>query len=710
MRRAAAGIFFALFALYLWHMPPGLASYRDAGEFALSAHTLGVSHPPSYPVYVLLGRLFDVLPVGTPATSLAVLSAAAGAGAAALLFLILAPRLGAAAAAAGAVLLGTNGVFWDVASVQEMYSLTILFAVVLYALAERLRVDFSARLWYLAAFLFGLFLGNRTDLLLWMPGLLLLSLPATFRRAPIDEKIYFFLKTAAFGALGLSVYLYLPLRSSQGPWLDWNHPAELSNFFGSITRKGYGGTLDLLSRNYKTGAMFLPNLKVYALHLWRDLTPIGLLLAAGGIWARSRGGRRIFLGEVLLYLASGPLFLFLANLPPNPHAMAIVEPHYLLSDLVLIIWAAVGAAFVAERVAGPSRVPGAAVLALVLASPWAMGRRAEMDRRWDLFSYDWTRNVLRSTPEASILVAKKDVQIFNLWYHQRILGWRPDVHLVAQGLSHSPWHQASLRRFGSPLRLWNLRSRDGWARLKEDNPGKRIFGTMDVEFNTGETMGAPTGLAAPVFSVSPPSERPWEFLVRRGDFRYEARPDFFTKDLIASYTVARQRLGAVQLKAGLNREVERSLIDGWRMKRLNPEIATMLGYLRYRNGDLRGAERAYAEADRLYAEMIALTEEYHSLPELKTSIRNAAADTRMNFGVVYEKLGRKDAAEQFYRGSLELNPNAARPHYNIAVLHWHKDWPKVVRELRAALAIDPNDAQSKRYLSSALRQQAKEKK
>ena len=39
----------------------------DSGELAAAVHTLGVAHPPGYPLYVLLGKLFSVLvPIGRP--------------------------------------------------------------------------------------------------------------------------------------------------------------------------------------------------------------------------------------------------------------------------------------------------------------------------------------------------------------------------------------------------------------------------------------------------------------------------------------------------------------------------------------------------------------------------------------------------------------------------------------------------------------------
>ena len=124
--RGSLAVFLGFFALYLFTMTPSLAPYRDTGEFTLSSVSLGVSHPPSYPLYVLLGHLASLNPLGSPAYAVAILSALAGAGALAVLFRLGAGLFGPWAALIGVLLLGTDSVFWSVCLVQEMYTLTLL--------------------------------------------------------------------------------------------------------------------------------------------------------------------------------------------------------------------------------------------------------------------------------------------------------------------------------------------------------------------------------------------------------------------------------------------------------------------------------------------------------------------------------------------------------------------------------------------------------
>ena len=51
------------FLLYLITACPTVY-FGDSGELIAAAESLGVAHPPGYPLYTLLGRLFAMLPLG----------------------------------------------------------------------------------------------------------------------------------------------------------------------------------------------------------------------------------------------------------------------------------------------------------------------------------------------------------------------------------------------------------------------------------------------------------------------------------------------------------------------------------------------------------------------------------------------------------------------------------------------------------------------
>ena len=146
---------------------------------------------------------------------------------------------------------------------------------------------------------------------------------------------------------------------------------------------------------------------------------------------------------------------------------------------------------------------------------------------------------------------------------------------------------------------------------------------------------------------------------------------------------------------------KRRLLGAWSMKFQFADPPAFLGFLFYRGGDLVSAAAHYELARLVYDRIIALTEEYRSLPEVKMGVRSSAADAMLNLGVAYEKLGKPVQAEASYRRVSELEPGNARAHYNLAVLHWNKDWDKVVSELEAASAAQPGYPDALRYLGPA---------
>src|SRR4029077_15540580 len=150
------------------------------------------AHPPGYPLVTMLGHLFTLLPFGTPAFRVNLMSALFATGAIALVAFLIAkvvtdeievanPRrgalLGIAAGAIGALLLAFSTQFWLYSVVAEVFALNNFFAAALLLLAfmwyRRPTQRSALWLFFLAA---GLASSNQQTIVLLGPGLGILLL------------------------------------------------------------------------------------------------------------------------------------------------------------------------------------------------------------------------------------------------------------------------------------------------------------------------------------------------------------------------------------------------------------------------------------------------------------------------------------------------------------------------------------------------------
>jgi hypothetical protein len=397
-RREAAAVFAAVFLLYLACLYPAIAP-RDSADLIAAAMTLGVAHPPGYPLYALLGRAWlAVLPWGNAAYRMNLLSALAGAAAAAVLFLLVRRRAGTPGGLAAAALWALSAPLWKFSLLGEMYSLHALFAVSLLALAEGEAASVFRRA-RLSGFLLGLGLVDHQTLLLWAPAVLLLWRAEAARAGVRPGR----LAAAATGPLaaGLSLYAFL-----------WVRLGGLAPALETALRSRYGtGTLFAGLSLPLSAASAAALLGLAAAETVRAVTwPAFAAALAGAALAwradRARAGAWL-LGAAL----AGPGFVVLSRLDPaNWVARTALEPAFLLPALV-------AAALAGEAVGALSRRAGAgaaAAAALVLSGAAVFLRTPLPEHRDDFLAYDYARDLRRAVPPGGALLTSGDTASYAL--------------------------------------------------------------------------------------------------------------------------------------------------------------------------------------------------------------------------------------------------------------------------------------------------------
>ena len=172
-------IFLGAAVLYLFTLAPSITQQHfgvDSGELTATAYTLGVAHPPGYPTYLILAKIFSMaIPWGEVAQRINTLSALSGAGSVVLVYWIChliiekafrisgsASYKTSTAAFIGAAAFAVSPLLWSQSIIGEVYSLNALFTGVILLLILRWSQEPQGRFWVLivASFLLGLGLGN----------------------------------------------------------------------------------------------------------------------------------------------------------------------------------------------------------------------------------------------------------------------------------------------------------------------------------------------------------------------------------------------------------------------------------------------------------------------------------------------------------------------------------------------------------------------
>src|SRR3989338_574192 len=310
---AALGIFGSTLIVYILTLSRSVY-FGDSGEFIAVAKTLGIVHPPGYPLYTMLAHLFTYLPFGNLAFRVNLFSAVTSSLTVIVVYFICYKltknRL---ASASASLFLAFSYLFWLYSLVAEVFSLNNLFVALIILISLHIFENPQGKkLFYLLAFVFGLALTNHHTILFLTPALIFLVL-ATNPKLLTQPK--FLLPASFFFLLGLLPYIYLPVRASQNPVLNWGDPTTLQRFLDVLLRREYG-TLSL-SAGVGVNPFTISPLIFYLISSFWQFAAVGAILALLGITAIYTQNKKAFIFLLLAYLFIGPVFVFLTKTSPD---------------------------------------------------------------------------------------------------------------------------------------------------------------------------------------------------------------------------------------------------------------------------------------------------------------------------------------------------------------------------------------------------------
>ncbi|MBU2638692.1 MAG: DUF2723 domain-containing protein [Nanoarchaeota archaeon] len=437
-------ILFTSFSTYLLTMAPSIY-WGDSPELVSAAYTMGIAHPSGYPLYVLFGKLFTVIPIGTIAYRLNIMSAFFASFAVMLLYFVaLKITKSRLAALFSSLTLGFSYTLWTQATIAEVYTLNAFFLVALILILLKWAETMKQRYLYAFSFVFGLGLTNHLTLILALPAFAFFII-GHIRKLQVQKVIQLrsILIMLIFFVIGISLYIYLPLRAAQNPFINWGNPISLKFFINHVLGTGYG--------HYFVPQYALLNFAKAFVYLLMQF-PLTLPFAFIGIKALAVRHKTI-----LALVSLITLFNITYNIIYNIQDIIVYYiPTYIIFSLFIGVglWHSlllINAKFYAIRKYIYYALVTATLL-LVVSNAFLLffifkGEQGDIDRSESRAADNYAKFMLAYAKPNSIITGDSDNSVFPLIYYQAVEGKRKDLIVLYKGiLTESAWYADQLKQ------------------------------------------------------------------------------------------------------------------------------------------------------------------------------------------------------------------------------------------------------------------------
>jgi len=463
--------------------------FWDSGEFIATSYVLGIPHPPGTPLYVLIGRIATLVPIGSIATRVNFLSSLGAAFAVLLTYLITVKLLLAmwrdpsrterlvayVGGVVAAIFMAFSSSFWDSAVEAEVYDISSACMLLCVWMGLRWREQLDREhsdiplvfIIYICFLAVGIHLGT----LLALPPLALFVVLVRWRSI-LNAR--FLGIAAALALVGLSVHFYLMIRASLDPPINEADPSTWGALWKVLTRDQYKPPSIFDRRadfSFQLNHMYLR----YFLQQFRTGLPghpalIPILLGVIGAVGQALKDKKGFVLMFSLFLITSlGLVIYL-----NFSADEVRERDYffIASYHLFCVWIGIGSAMAVKTAAfkaaeagpvkaqpwymvwsGPATlvsrtalVFGIAIVVFLSLLPLVKGDQFyRHDRKNNFVARDYAYNMLVPLPKDAIIFTNGDNDTFPLWYLQEVEGVRKDVRVVNLSLLNTDWYIKQLR-------------------------------------------------------------------------------------------------------------------------------------------------------------------------------------------------------------------------------------------------------------------------
>ena len=444
--------------IYLLSMPRDLSwgaygNASDGGELITAVNYLGVPHPPGYPIYMLLLKIFtSIVPFGSLALKSNLFSVLTSIAAICIVFLFtlklsektypdFSNFLKLTVSSIGSFIIGTSPLFWSQSIIAEVYSLNALFVSLILLISYKIINSTNLQSYKMNLFFWGLVaglsLGNHlTVIAIIMPLFCILA-----QKFKLDLKKYAYI---TYGTIaGLLSYIYIPIRAAKNPPINWGGADTFDGFIWLITAAPY--------REYVLGvdqSLLFSRLIEYMQILFIQFNPIGIFLCIIGSLTILRKEPKLFFP-----LTFSTIILSIYSLAYNS-----IDFEVLMIPALVIISIGISIGFlhilfllknttlIEQRYLQTlSMIIFSFAIIMILPTFSIYSNFKSLNQTQTNPAISYIDEMINNLPPDSVILANTDKEVFSLWYAQHISNPEHGIKVIALPLMQYDWYRSQIQ-------------------------------------------------------------------------------------------------------------------------------------------------------------------------------------------------------------------------------------------------------------------------
>ncbi len=461
-----------IFIVYMVTLAPSVQQI-DSGELAAVQCTLGIAHPTGYPLFTMVGYIFQLIPL--PLSSILKLNILSAIwSCVSIYFFLLSMQLvfekiyvnlylrssfkkksrfrKTQSAAVGIIdqqhleilavsgsglILAFSKTFWMQSTGVEVYSLHMaIISAAIYLLFRILfktekNIAKATENWMIVAMVLALGFSNHMTTLLILPAAAVLFYEK--ERLNLATLRIFGTSALVFIIILIFFYSYLPTRASMSPALNWGDPSNIENIIRHVSGQQYQVWL------FSSVGVAKENLlKFYEMLQTEFFIPVFLFIAVG-LFELLLRSRILFFFVIIAFIST---VFYSINYDIND-----IDSYYLLAyySLAVISFFGIIVVFKFLRLLAIPRKITSALIAITILGQGAW-HFTKVNQSGQYLFEDYTKTVLSSVEENSIIFSYQwDYFISASYYFQNVDKFRDDVIVIDKELLRRSWYYKQLK-------------------------------------------------------------------------------------------------------------------------------------------------------------------------------------------------------------------------------------------------------------------------